>query len=82
MLKKEQALSILLNQRLLPLFYQESIDSSKAILQTLYDAGIRTVEYTNRGESALQNFKELRGMVDASMPGLQLGKQYNPRLHQ
>jgi 2-dehydro-3-deoxyphosphogluconate aldolase/(4S)-4-hydroxy-2-oxoglutarate aldolase len=73
MLKKEQALSILLNQRLLPLFYQESADTSKAILQALYEAGIRTVEYTNRGRHALGNFKELRRVADASMPDLQLG---------
>lgn len=73
MLKKEQALAQLLNQRLLPLFYHESSDTSKAILQALYEAGIRTVEYTNRGEHALQNFKELRRMVDATLPDLQLG---------
>lgn len=73
MLKKEQALTLLLNQRLLPLFYHESADTSKTILQALYESGIRTVEYTNRGEHALQNFKELRSVVTATMPDLQLG---------
>ena len=27
--------------------------------KALYEAGIRTVEYTNRGEAALENFKKI-----------------------
>lgn len=42
-------------------------------MKALYHAGIRTVEYTNRGEAALNNFKKLRSVVDAEMPGMYLG---------
>ncbi len=71
--KKEKALQLLLEQKLLPLYYHESAEVSIEVLQALYDAGIRIVEYTNRGEAALKNFKSLRKTVDKKMPGLLLG---------
>lgn len=73
MYKKERALQVLLEQKLLPLYYHESEEVSIAILKALYDAGVRIVEYTNRGENALENFKALRKEVDKSMPELLLG---------
>lgn len=73
MRKKEKALQLLLEQKLLPLYYHESEEVSISILQALYDAGVRIVEYTNRGEAALDNFKNLRKAVDKKMPGLLLG---------
>lgn len=73
MRKKEEALQALLQQKLLPLYYHESAELSIEVLRALYDAGIRTLEYTNRGENALDNFKALRKAADKSMPGLQLG---------
>ncbi|RYU90884.1 bifunctional 4-hydroxy-2-oxoglutarate aldolase/2-dehydro-3-deoxy-phosphogluconate aldolase [Mucilaginibacter terrigena] len=57
-------------QGLLPLYYNESGDVSLAITQTLYKAGIRAIEYTNRGPAALDNFKALK---KAQLPGLLLG---------
>lgn len=71
--KKEQALKILFEQKLLPLYYQESEEVSIAILKALYGAGVRIVEYTNRGESALDNFKALRKAVDRNMQDFFLG---------
>jgi 2-dehydro-3-deoxyphosphogluconate aldolase/(4S)-4-hydroxy-2-oxoglutarate aldolase len=71
--KKEQAISLLLEQKLLPLYYHDSADVSKSILQALYNAGVRTLEYTNRGDRALDNFRVLKSLAVASMPGLQLG---------
>lgn len=63
----------LLEQRLLPLFYHDSPELSVAILRALYEGGVRVVEYTNRGASALANFVVLRQQVNESMPGLLLG---------
>lgn len=73
MRKKDQALQALLQQKLLPLYYHQSAEVSTAILRALYEAGVRTLEYTNRGENALENFKVLRKTVDKSLSGLQLG---------
>ncbi|MDB5196571.1 MAG: ketohydroxyglutarate aldolase [Flaviaesturariibacter sp.] len=71
--KKEAALQVLLEQKLLPLFYHESETTSIDAMQALYEAGIKTVEYTNRGEAALANFKALRKKLDSNMPGFLLG---------
>lgn len=71
--KKDKVLEKLLAQKLLPLFYHESESTSIKILQALYDAGIRTVEYTNRGENALLNFSVMKKMTDTNWPGLHLG---------
>ena len=57
----------------MPLFYHDSAETSIAVLRALYKAGIRLVEYTNRGEHALDNFLLLRKIVNEEMPGLQLG---------
>jgi 2-dehydro-3-deoxyphosphogluconate aldolase/(4S)-4-hydroxy-2-oxoglutarate aldolase len=46
---------------------------SLGILKALYNGGVRIVEYTNRGENALANFKALRKVVNKDMPGLLLG---------
>ncbi len=63
----------LLEQRLLPLFYHDSPEVCLAILKALYAGGVRVVEYTNRGASALANFVVLRQQVNETMPGLLLG---------
>lgn len=73
MYKKELATTALLQQRLLPLYYHDDAAVSKSILKALYDGGVRIVEYTNRGESALKNFEALRAFTDNELSGLQLG---------
>lgn len=59
-------------QKLLPLYYHDDADVSIGLLRALYDAGIRYVEYTNRGAHALANFKAMRE-VAGSLPGMYLG---------
>ena len=71
--KQQAVLDALLQQRLLPLFYHDDAATCINILQSLYDAGIRIVEYTNRGPNALANFGELRKAATENMPGLLLG---------
>ncbi len=46
-------------QGLLPLFYHPDIEICKNILKSLYKSGVRVVEYTNRGEKALETYKKL-----------------------
>ena len=73
MSKKDFVQQLICKERVLPLFYDDSSETSKAVLKTLYEAGIKIIEYTNRGKYALNNFKILRRYVDDIMPGLQLG---------
>lgn len=73
MSKKQQAIDALLAQKILPLYYHDSPETSTRILEALYAGGVRILEYTNRGAAALDNFAALRKAVDQTMPGLLLG---------
>lgn len=70
---KQHIIDTLLAGKLLPLFYENSAETSIDILRTLYRAGVRIVEYTNRGDQALYNFKQLKALQVTEMPGLYLG---------
>lgn len=70
---KEDILTTLTQQGLLPLYYLDSKEESAAVLRALYQAGIRIVEYTNRGKAALENFRDLSTLAAIEMPGLHLG---------
>lgn len=60
-------------QGVLPLYYHPDPVVCADVLVALYDAGIRVVEFTNRGPEALSNFSRLLALRDASLPGLLLG---------
>lgn len=61
------------DQKIVPLFYNESFEVSKNIIKTLYEAGIRVIEYTSRGNRALENFSRLKEISHIEFPGLLLG---------
>ncbi|HYE56301.1 MAG TPA: bifunctional 4-hydroxy-2-oxoglutarate aldolase/2-dehydro-3-deoxy-phosphogluconate aldolase [Chitinophagaceae bacterium] len=71
--KQESALNGLLQQRLLPLYYNDDALVSIRILEALYEAGIRLVEYTNRGANALTNFTAMKKAAEQNMKDVQLG---------
>lgn len=71
--KKTQILELIPEQGILPLYFYKDTDVSISVLRALYSAGIRTVEYTNRGEAALKNFKEMRKVCDTDLKGMFLG---------
>jgi 2-dehydro-3-deoxyphosphogluconate aldolase/(4S)-4-hydroxy-2-oxoglutarate aldolase len=73
MSKKEIVLDAILTQGTLPLFFYEDADVSLEITRTLYKAGVRVFEYTNRGAAALANFKVLKKAQQDEMPGMYLG---------
>jgi 2-dehydro-3-deoxyphosphogluconate aldolase/(4S)-4-hydroxy-2-oxoglutarate aldolase len=60
-------------QGILPLYFNPSEEVSLETLKAIYRAGIKAVEYTNRGEAALANFKSMVAVRDAEMPGLLMG---------
>jgi 2-dehydro-3-deoxyphosphogluconate aldolase / (4S)-4-hydroxy-2-oxoglutarate aldolase len=73
MSKKAELLEVIKQQGILPLYFNKDTQVSVDLLKALYSAGIRTVEYTNRGEAALKNFAEMRKVCDAELPGMYLG---------
>lgn len=71
--KKQAILELIPQQGILPLYFYKDTTVSIEVLKALYAAGIRAVEYTNRGEAALQNFKEMRKVCDTELKGMYLG---------
>jgi len=60
-------------QGMLPLYFNPSEEVSIGVLKAIYKAGVKAVEYTNRGEAAFKNFKKLIEIRNSEMPGLLLG---------
>jgi 2-dehydro-3-deoxyphosphogluconate aldolase/(4S)-4-hydroxy-2-oxoglutarate aldolase len=60
-------------QGLLPLYFHEDADVSIEILKALYNAGIRIIEYTNRGDNALTNFKKIKEVCAVEFKDMCLG---------
>lgn len=62
--------ALLKKQKILPLFYHPDSSVTVLITKALYNAGIRIVEFTNRGASAKECFKSLVEARKNSMPEL------------
>lgn len=60
-------------QGMLPLYFNSDETVSVEVLKAIYRAGVKAVEYTNRGEAAFKNFTKLIEIRNAEMPGLLLG---------
>ena len=73
MSKKAELLKLIPEQGILPLYFYKDEEISVEILKVLYNAGIRAVEYTNRGEAALKNFIKMRQVCDSELKGMYLG---------
>ena len=73
MSKKAELLKLIPEQGILPLYFNKDEETSIELLKALNNAGIRTVEYTNRGEAALNNFKKMRQFIDAELKDMYLG---------
>jgi 2-keto-3-deoxy-6-phosphogluconate aldolase len=71
--KKDALLQLIPEQGILPLFYNKDTGVSIELLRALYRAGVRAIEYTNRGDQALKNFKEMRKVCDTEMKDMYLG---------
>lgn len=71
--KKEQILELVPRQGVLPLFFHKDAEVSVEVMRALYKGGIRALEYTNRGEAAFVNFKQMKEVRDKEMPKMMLG---------
>ena len=63
----------IVQQGILPLYFNADETVSIEVLRAIFKAGIRAVEYTNRGEAALNNFKKLVDVKSKEMPDMFLG---------
>lgn len=58
---------------MIPLFYHHDTDVAKAVLKACYDGGARLMEFTSRGDFALEIFNQLIKYAIAELPGMILG---------
>ncbi|GGD23595.1 bifunctional 4-hydroxy-2-oxoglutarate aldolase/2-dehydro-3-deoxy-phosphogluconate aldolase [Flavobacterium orientale] len=63
----------IVKQGILPLYFNADEIVTIEVLRAIYRAGIKAVEYTNRGEAALKNFAKMVEVRNAEMPDLLLG---------
>ena len=63
----------IVEQGILPLYFNADETVSVEVLKAIYRAGIKAVEYTNRGEAALSNFTKMVEVRNAEMPDMLLG---------
>ena len=69
----QQAIDAIVEQGMLPLYFNADETVSIEILRAVYKAGVKAIEYTSRGEAALNNFAKMVEVRNAEMPGLLLG---------
>ena len=73
MSKTQRITDAIIQQGMLPLYFNSSDEVSLDVLKAIYRAGVKAVEYTNRGDAALANFKRMVVLRNAEMQGLLLG---------
>lgn len=73
MSKTQQITDAVIKQGILPLYFNADETVSIETLRALHSAGILAVEYTNRGDAALNNFRKMVAVRNAEMPGMLLG---------
>lgn len=73
MADKQVAIDMIVEQGILPLYFHADEMVSVEVLRAIHRAGIKAVEYTNRGQAALNNFKKLVKVKSSEMPDMLLG---------
>jgi 2-dehydro-3-deoxyphosphogluconate aldolase / (4S)-4-hydroxy-2-oxoglutarate aldolase len=72
-MNKEKIIKAIIQQGVVPLFYHPEEETTMDILQALYQAGIRVIEYTNRGKQAIKNLRSIKKETYKRFPDLILG---------
>ncbi len=72
-IKNKSVFNLIISNSILPLYYCHSKTVSLDIARVLYKAGIRVIEYTNRGSAALENFTAMKKELASELPDLYLG---------
>ena len=55
---------------IVPVFFNNNVEIAQNVVKACYEGGIRAFEFTNRGDFAIEVFKELSKFVLAECPGL------------
>ena len=68
-----QVINKMMELRMIPLFYHSDFQVAKNILQACYNGGARLIEFTNRGDFAIEVFSKLIKFASKELPGMIVG---------
>ena len=68
-----QVINKIMELRMVPLFYHSDFQVAKNILQACYNGGARLIEFTNRGDFAIEVFSKLIKFASKELPGMIVG---------
>lgn len=68
-----QVINKMMELRMVPLFYHSDFQVAKNILQACYNGGARLIEFTNRGDFAVEVFSKLIKFASKELPGMIVG---------
>ena len=70
---KLQTLNYISENKVVPVFYNSDVDTSINVMKSLHKGGIKILEFTNRGDFALEVFNELEKYCQKNLPDMILG---------
>lgn len=70
---KIQVLQSMQQTGMIPVFYHENVQTAQSVLKACYEGGVRAFEFTNRGDFAIDVFKELMKYTRQECPYMRLG---------
>lgn len=68
-----EVINKIIDSGMVPLFYHSDIEVAKNVLKACYNGGSRLLEFTNRGDFAIEIFKNLNKFAQKELPGMILG---------
>ncbi len=68
-----EVINQMIGSGMVPLFYHSNIEVAKNVLKACYDGGSRLLEFTNRGDFAIEIFRDLNKFAIKELPGMILG---------
>lgn len=68
-----EVINQMIGSGMVPLFYHSDIEVAKNVLKACYDGGSRLLEFTNRGDFAIEIFRDLNKFAIKELPGMILG---------
>jgi len=68
-----EVLNTIIHTGLVPVFYHEDMDVVKNVVRSCYEGGLRILEFTNRGDFAVQVFGELERLCRRDYPEMITG---------
>ena len=71
--RKLETLTAMKETGIVPVFFNNNVEIAQNVVKACYEGGIRAFEFTNRGDFAIEVFKELSKFVLDECPGLILG---------